>query len=362
MATAGERTERATPWRRRKARQRGQVARSQDLTGALALVAGIVTLTVAAPWLWTVAQQMMQTTLQQGQIDFSVADVSALYRISLGWGLRLAGPVMLLSLIVALAINLAQVGFLFSLYPLRWDINKLSPIEGLQRLFSVQGLVQALKSVLKMAALLVVAWLALRKQTAQIMLVGTLALPESLQVGLDIAWDVAIKCAAALVVIGAADYGYQRYTHERKLMMTRPELREELRETEGDPLMQARRRQRRREMLEGGISREMPQASVVVTNPTQVAVALRYELQMEAPRVVAKGRGELAQRIVHYAHLYAIPLHQDRELARVLYRRVKLGQMIPARLYQAVAEVLAIILRRREAMRQRSRRRRQQIY
>ncbi len=346
-----EKTERATPWRRRKARERGQVARSQELTGAASLTAAVVVLFMARGRLLDCGRRMMAAYLQQAASE--PAGAAALFEGALAWGMQLLAPVLVTTLVVALISNMAQVGFLFSLYPLRWDLNRLSPIEGLRRLFSVEGAAQAVKSILKFGVTLAVGWWAVRRQVAALVAVGRLSLPEALQVGMQSCWEVAMNCSAVLVVLGAADYGYQRYMHERRLMLSRPELKEELRETEGDPLVQARRRQQRRALLEGGITPQLPQASVVVTNPTHIAVALKYNRQMEAPVVVAKGKGELARRIVHYARLYGIPVHEDKPLAQVLYKQAELGEMIPPALYRAVAEVLAIIIRRKEELRRR---------
>jgi flagellar biosynthesis protein FlhB len=354
MASAQERTERATPSRRRKARERGQIARSMELTSALTLLVGTVVVWVGSKYLWSVAEDMMRMALlQETPKDLSMGDVGALFRLTLAWTWRLLTPLLLGTALTAIAASLAQVGFLFTFYPLRWEASRVSPIEGLRRLISVQGLVQALKSVLKVTVLLIVAALAIRKNLPQVLAVGTLPLPEMLRVSIRIVWDIAMRCCGTLLVLGLLDYAYQRYVHEKSLMMTHQDIRQETRETEGDPQVQARRRQRRRALLEGGISREMPQASVVVTNPSHVAVALWYQQAMAAPKVVAKGRGLLAQRIIHYARLYDIPVHQDPPLARALFKQAKVGEMIPTALYRAVAEVLAIILRQRERMRRR---------
>ena len=168
--------------------------------------------------------------------------------------------------------------------------------------------------------------------------------------------QVVVRCVGVMLFLGAADYGYQFYEYEKSLRMTRHEVREEMRETEGDPLIAAQRRRQRRELLSGIIFGEMPQATGVVTNPTEIAVALRYDETMAAPKVIAKGRGLLAQRIIQLAHLYNVPIEQNRPLARSLFRSVLVGEQIPEALYQAVAEILAIIYRKREEVRRRRRR------
>jgi flagellar biosynthesis protein FlhB len=353
MATS-ERTEKPTPQRRRKARGKGQVARSPELSAAVALLGAIVALRICAPWLWATTIRALQAGLQ-ARVVFTPEGVAAAFRGWLQLGLMLLAPLTATALLLALSVNLAQTGMLLTTYPLRWDPDRINPAAGLRRLFSTQSTVQALKSSAKIALLLLVTGLTLRGHVGEILSVGTRAPADALNTGVRVAWDVALKCGVVLLAIGVIDYAYQRYVFERSLMMSRPELQQETRETEGDPQIQAQRRRRRQALLEGGISRELPQASVVIVNPTHIAIALRYTPQMAAPTVVAKGRGELAHRVVRYARMYGVPVHQDQTLARMMYPKVRVGQPIPPSLYMAVAEVLAIILRKREALARRYR-------
>jgi len=353
MATETK-TEAPTPRRREKARERGQIARSQDMTSVLCLVAVLAAFNFAGTYLTKTVLAMMTEALSDPMpMGFTVAGVMAAFRHWLRWGLMLTTPLLTAAVVAAVLVNLAQTRFVFSTYPLQPRLEKISPTLGFQRLFSLRSLVRGLVSTLQVGLVLLVAGLVLRAHLPVLTSAVNSSLIAMVIIGVHIATQIAIKCSLVMVVIGAADYGYQYYEHEKSLRMTRHELREELREAEGEPLMASRRRQQRREMLQGMISAEMPEATAVVTNPTHIAVALRYEEGMTAPKVVAKGRGLLAERVVQLAHTYNIPIEHNPPLAQSLYRMVPVGELIPEALYEAVAEILAIIYRKREEQRRR---------
>lgn len=331
------------------------MARSTELTGAASLLGTVAGLAAAAPGLKADLLQMMTSMLSRGHEPITMAVAGELSRLSLTWILHLLAPMLLGGALAAIVANVAQVGFLLSSYPLRWDPARLSPVEGLKRLVSVTALVQSFKSMLKILVVALVAGLTIRGQLGEILQLGTMLPAAGGATALRLGLQLALRCTFALLVLGLVDYAYQRQQFEKTLRMTRQEIRDEMRESEGDPHVAAQRRRRRREMLEGMISREMSEASVVLTNPTHLAVALRYSPGMAAPRVVAKGKAALAQRIIQYARHYGITVQENKPLARAIYRQVKVGQPIPPGLYQAVAQVLAVILRRREELRKRRR-------
>jgi len=346
MATE-EKTEQATPRRRQKAREEGQVAQSKDLTGAVSLAAAVIVYKLAG---YGIGQTIGQAVEKQfvGLDSFSFT-APALSGQAFHWLAVVGGavlPIALAALAAGLTANLIQTGFVFSTKKLSPTADKLNPIEGLKRIFSLNGLVEALKGSLKVAIVAAIAYQVLSSHQAEVLSFQQMEISRALGRMSDIIFEFAMKYCLALLVIGGADYGYQRWQHEKQLRMSRHEVKQEMREREGDPLIRAQQRQRRQALLQQGISAQMPQADVVVTNPTDVAVALMYKGgQMPAPQVVAKGRGAVAARIKKLARTYAIPILEEPATARALYEATRLGEYVPPVLYQAVAEVLAAVYR-----------------
>jgi len=348
-------TEAPTPRRRQKARERAEVARSQNLTSVLCLVGVLAALNFAGSRLSRTALAMMTEALSDpAPMGFTVAGVMVAFRHWLQLGLALLAPLLTAAVVAAVLVNLAQTRFVFSAYSLQPRLQRISPTHGFQRLVSLRSLVRGLVSTFQVALILLVAGLVVRAHLPLLISAVNSSLIGAVMTGIHIATQIAIRCSLAMVVVGAADYGYEYYEHEKTLRMSRHELRQELRETEGEPLIAARRRRRRQELLQGTISAEMPDATAVVTNPTEIAVALRYDESLTAPKVVAKGRGVLAQRVIQLARIYNISIERNPPLAQSLYRMVPVGELVPEALYQAVAEILAIIYRKR-AERQRRR-------
>lgn len=346
MADAA-RTEEPTPRRLREARRRGQVARSRDLTAAVSLwfVLAAVSLLVA-PLVPLVVGSLARTVALAGSAGESAAAREAVVWTRLG--LRLALPVLLAAVLAALACGIVQVGGLFTLEPLRPRLERLSPAQGVKRLFG-RGWVEALKSLFKFLVVAGAALLAARGSLRE--LVGAArgdgaALAQALVGALA---RLAVAGGAMLLALGALDLLYQRWRHRRDLRMTREELRREQREEEGDPQLRAERRRLHRELLAQRMVLDVPRASCVIVNPTHVAVAVRYdEADADAvPIVLAKGEGELARRIVAAARAAGVPVLRNAPVARSLLA-CELGSAIPERLYEAVAEVLRVVLEERD--------------
>ncbi len=352
---AEDRTEKATQYRRRRFRERGMVAHSRDLSAAVGLLTAFGALKLMGPW--------MASRLANDTVHFFVSASS--HQLNSGtlsaYGLHafkllalLAAPPLTMAAVGSMAASWLQTGFLFSAFPLIPTLDRINPLNGLRRLFSWEGLFETIKSVAKICVLMAVAWLTLKPRVVGLIAAG-LENPTTLaQRAATLASLLTLRCGLTMLVIGAADYAFQWWQMERRMMMTRQEAKEEWKETEGDPLLEMRRRARRNELLEQRITPELREASVVVTNPTHIAVALKYQLhQMPAPKVVAKGRGYVAERIVALARTYNIPVERNVPLARALYKSVRVGDYIPRALYRAVAEILAVVYRRREQRLQR---------
>lgn len=343
------RTEQATPRKREKAREEGRVAISRDLTAGLAF--GAAALVAQALW-----PRAGKEFARISQWTFTLAgardlDAHCLTQMAQAWGTIWTGlvlPVVASSLVTGLVVGMGQTRMLFALKVLQPRLDRLSPVEGMKRLVSVQGLAEAAKSGLKILLVLGSAALLLWARRSDFARLSDCSLKAGTGLATNLVFSLLKRCAGALILIGIADYAFQWWQYERSLRMSRQELIDEYKQYEGDPNMRARRKSMRRNMLQQGISREMKQATAVVVNPTHLAVALWYEPGMIAPRVVAKGRLELARRIVQIAQRQGIPVVQNIQVARGLYKTTRLGDYVPGPLYQAVAEVLAGIYRRRQ--------------
>ncbi|MEW6546447.1 MAG: flagellar biosynthesis protein FlhB [Bacillota bacterium] len=336
----------ATPRKRQEARKRGQVFRSQEATAAAVVLAALVACRYFLP-LAAQAWQDMVCALWSRPLPDLDWDNLALVVVPAGRALALGAlPVMGVALLAGLAVNLGQVGFLFSTGPLSLDFGRLDPVRGLGRLFSRRSLAELLKGLLKVTIVGYVCYLTVSSRRELLVTLPLLPLPEALRTAGQVAYQMVLWAGAGFVILAAADWFYQRWEYEVSLRMSRQELKEEFRQTEGNPELRARIRRRQREISRLRMLAEVARADVVVRNPTTYAVALRYDpATMDAPVVVAKGKGHLAQRIITLARKHWVTVVENRQLAQSLYSLVEVGQAIPPQLYQAVAEVLAFVYR-----------------
>jgi flagellar biosynthetic protein FlhB len=337
-------TEKATPRRRQKARERGQVARSRELPSALALL----TLTVLVWWqaeVWRLQWRgFLAGTLPLPSSDAG-AYVTLLQRTAL-LAMRWGGPPLLLSWLIAAGGVLAQGGFVFAPIALAPNPAKLNPASNLSRLFSLVSLRGLLKSLLP-AGYLIYLGITLISAEWDKILHSCFLTPHASSTWLfSLAYGLAWKAGLVFAVWFLFDYLLERFSFERQLRMSRQEIREEAKETEGHPMIRSRIRRLQRQMRKRRMLKDVARASVVVTNPEEYAVALEYRPEeMAAPVVVAKGQRLLALQIKREANWHGIPIIENPPLAQALYRSVEVGQAIPAKLYAAVAEILAFIYR-----------------
>ncbi|MDI3269585.1 MAG: flagellar biosynthesis protein FlhB [Bacillota bacterium] len=335
----------ATPRRRQEARRRGEVARSADLSAALSLLAGLLFLkALGGPFVPRYVEWARSFWSRPGSSEWTAEGVRDLLSQGLWMGLQLLLPLGIGLLAVALLGGVAQVGLHLSESGLTPQFSRIDPLKGIQRMFSTRSLVELGKGLLKMIFLGGLAYSFLRRLSD--------LLPLWLQAGPVAAagqvaqetYGLVLRLGGAYLLVAALDYAYQRYSLEQRLRMTTREMKDEMRQTEGDPQVRMRIRRRQREMAMRRMLLDVKTADVVVVNPTHVAVALRYrEAQDPAPRVVAKGKGALALRLRQIAFRHGVVIMEDPPLARTLYRSVQVGRTIPVELYKAVAEVLAFV-------------------
>ncbi|OAT79924.1 flagellar biosynthesis protein FlhB [Desulfotomaculum copahuensis] len=349
MARGGaqDKTEAPTPRRLQEARRRGQVAKSRDFSAAVILMAAVLLcymLQVRATVQWE--QELSWYFSHCFSFDLPPQNLPwVLYDVGMHV-MRMFAPFFVVLVGAALAVNIWQTGFIFSTESLKFSPDRLNPVNGLQRLFSLRSLVELAKSVLKVLVVGAVSFLTVKSRLPALLMIFTR--PAEAAFGTVSGTLLAVAAAAGGTFLGLAvlDMYFQRWSFTRDMRMSKQEVKDELKQTEGDPVVKGWQRRRMRQILLNRIRQEVPRATVVITNPTHVAVALRYaEDEMAAPQVVAKGAGDLARRIREIAAENNVPVMPKPELARALYQQVEIGAEIPVELYQAVAQILALVYR-----------------
>jgi len=341
-----EKTEEATPKRKEEARKKGQVAKSVELAAACIILAAFGTLNFLGTYMYNEITGFMRFMLTH--LATTDLTVGSAYQLFVEFALvffRVVLPLMIIILAVAIAVNCLQVGFVLSFEPITPQLNRINPIRGMQRLFSLRSLVELVKSLAK---LLIIVWVIYRfgrQHFGEVVQLVNAEIRQSVAVTADLTVDMALQIGWALLILAAADYSYHWWDNRRSLRMSKQEVKQELKETEGDPLIKSKIKERQRAMAMRRMMQEVPHADVVITNPTHLAVALKYDKSMSAPVVVAKGQGLVAEKIREIAREHGVTIVENKSLARTLYATLDIGQTIPPELYQAVAEVLAYVYR-----------------
>ncbi|MDX2148805.1 MAG: flagellar biosynthesis protein FlhB [Planctomycetota bacterium] len=344
----GDKTELPTAKRLSEARGKGQVAKSQDLVAAIDLIGALIALLIFASLVFHVSGELMLTLLDLGEhgLEFDP-------RAMLPWGLAwdAAIPVLAVFGVMALVTFLAhyvQFGFLFTLHPLMPDLQRLDPIAGLGRFVSKQNAVKTVISLIKLTLSGVVAGVVTWNAAGRIARLPALDATTAAKEVMRLAMEIVIWLLVIALVLGLLDFFFQRWQHTENLKMTRHQVEEERKDMEGDPEIKGKRLRMAREIALQRVNRDVPQATVVVTNPTHFSVALKYDASMRAPLVVAKGVDELALRIREVARTHKVPVIERPPLARALYAGVPVGGEVRPEHYQAVAEILALVYRLKE--------------
>lgn len=341
-----DKTEAPTPRRREEARKKGQVARSPEVNSLAVLAIGLLSAPFLMPMILGHAtkefEYFLGPGLQAGREGFFNL---IFYRVA-GTLAIMTLPLMVLVGCASLISGSLQSGFLFTAQSLSPDFSRISPSTGIKRMFSWSSAVGGLKALLKVVLVAWVAYVVIRGAWDLLLSSPGMELKASANLALEVMRTMTMRLLIVLGLVAAADYAYQRYQFEMNLRMTRQELKEEQKHTEGDPLIRSILRRRYRQIAFQRMMQEVPRADVIVTNPTHLAVAVRYDQEaMAAPRVLAKGQRTLAERIVQVAREHRVPVVQNPPLAQALHKVTDVGSLVPQRLYQAVAEVLAYVYR-----------------
>ncbi|MGI9427684.1 MAG: flagellar biosynthesis protein FlhB [Bythopirellula sp.] len=342
---SGEKTQEATPHRKEQAREQGQVAYSQDLGSAALLIVGVLLLRFYGPEVLRLAGHFMRPPLHTvGPLAVDSSDIIAQSQSIIRTIGKALLPILGLLALAGIFSSIFQVGILFVPGRLVPDIKRLNPISGLGRIFSLSGAMKLSFGMFKVALVTTVASVVLYLNYEEVLYASALPASELAPFMIDLALSTALWVGIALFTLALFDFAYQKWKHNQDLMMTRQEVVDEMKNMQGDPQIIARRRAVQRQMALNRMGDKVPQADVIVTNPTELAIAIQYEPEeMPAPIVLAKGAGVLAQRIRRLALEHNIPVVERKPLARLLYKEVEPGQAIPDESYAAVAEVLAYV-------------------
>lgn len=345
---AGEKTEKATPKKRQDARKKGQVIKSQDVSSAIVMLMVFIFLLFFASTLGdNLLAFFRETFIHNMHVEtITIDSVMKLFTEMLVEMAFIIIPIMAIAFVGALAANFLQFGFLFTMEPMKFDLKKMDPIKGLKKIFSVKAIVELLKSTLKITFIggvtTIIIWTNLHEVLA-------LSFKSPLETLVTVGKLVAIMGIAAslvLLCVSLLDWIYQKYDYEKNLKMSKQDIKDEYKNSEGDPLIKSKIKQRQREMAMRRMMSEIPNADVVITNPTHYAIALKYdEDSMEAPRIVAKGTDFVAQKIKLIAKEHDVIMVENRPLARAMYDQVEIGDQVPDEFFKAVAEILAYVYR-----------------
>ncbi|MEK8130216.1 flagellar biosynthesis protein FlhB [Paenibacillus filicis] len=342
---AGEKTEPATPKKKQDARKKGQVAKSMELPAAFILFFSFLSFFVFGGFMKTHLVGMFRSVYTDFLLLSVTADNVLVLFEKLGLQiLMIVGPIFLISVIIAIAGNYLQIGFLMTGDPLMMKFSKINPLEGAKKLFSMRAVVDFLKSMLKMSVIGYIVYSTLMGEREHIMQLAHLPLEEILSFTSSLVLMLGVKIGAVLIVLAVLDYMYQKYEYEKGLKMSKQDIKDEYKKSEGDPLIKGKIREKQRRMALQRMMQDVPKADVVITNPTHFAVALQYDgSQMQAPTVIAKGSDYVALKIKQVAKDHGVTTIENKPLARALYAQVEIGEAIPADMFQAVAEVLAYV-------------------
>ncbi|MGD0152379.1 MAG: flagellar biosynthesis protein FlhB [Thermacetogeniaceae bacterium] len=343
-----DRTEQPTQKRREETRKKGMVARSVELNSALILLATFYCLKLLGLWIGGRSLEFTTQIMEMIGQQWGSSTFNQLLILSAAAFAEIAVPIMLVAMTAGCVANLVQVGFMFIPELIMPKLERINPLEGLKRIISRRALVELLKAVIKIGVAGYIAFGVVNSSAYIFPRLMDMGLPDTIAILGNLGSTIVFRVGLFFLVLAVADYAFQYTEHMKMMRMTKQEVKEELRQFEGDPQIKGRIRQRQRQFAMQRMMQQVPKADVVITNPTHYAVALKYEARRNrAPVVLAKGVDELAQRIRDTAREHDVIIYEDPLLAQTLYKTVEIGQAIPESLYEAVANVLAFVYRLR---------------
>ncbi len=348
MGDTGEKTEEATPEKVRKAKEEGQVPKSQDLVGALGFAMGFFTLAALISYVFGAIEDFAQAAIEAATRAPNPATITQLLEDSIPMILKVSLPVAAAVFVMGIFSNVLQTGFFIAFKVLIPKIDKINPVNGLKGLFKVKKFVELLKNMLKMGAAAWIAWSVMSDAVYDMTLVVTVPIDQAVKFGSGLLWEYMVKTTALFIAIGVADLIWSRRVFNKEQMMSKYDVKQEYKQSEGDPQMKGQRKQLAHELLFSGGAQNVKNADAVVVNPDHIAVAIRYDEDKDkSPKVVAKGMRKHAEKIKELAKHYGVPILRNVPLAQAL-NKLEVDEDIPEDLYEAVAEVLAFVYKIKE--------------
>ena len=347
----GEKTEPATAKKLKDAREEGKVAKSRELRSAVDLIALFLVLKIFISYVgkgfieeFAAVYNKIPEIAESGGKEMSAFTANQLLRMSIVDSLKIMAPFLAVGVAVALLISIVQVGWKVSTKPMQPKLDKFNPINGFKRMFSKESLFELVKSILKIALIVYVAYTCIDDQKDNLFILYEIPLSQAIALCGSVIIDTGLKISIVYLLVGILDWAYQKHRFNEEMKMTKQEVKDEFKNTEGNPEIKSRQRSKMREVSQRRMMQDVPKADVVITNPTHLSVAISYDTEVaKAPVVLAKGEDYIALKIREIAKENKIEIVENKPLARTLYATVDIGQEIPPELYQAVAEVLAMV-------------------
>ncbi|MER2175161.1 MAG: flagellar biosynthesis protein FlhB [Carnobacterium sp.] len=349
MAEKDGKTEKASPKKLRDTRKKGEIPKSPDLTSAVTFIVFILTATFLGNYILKYSLLYLQNYLSAGftvnGLENNLADIGMK---SIVFVLMLAGPFLAIAFVAAFVSSIAQTGFLFSAEPIKFKLSKINPISGFKNMFSKKTLFTMVKNVAKLTLVFWMAYKTLETSVYLILNSSNVGTEKLFFLMSDLVMELGTQLGVLLLILGLIDYIYQVYDYRKNLKMSKQDLKDEYKESEGDPQIKSQRRQRYRQLSKGALQ-DVETATAIITNPTHLAIAIRYEKgKDEVPIIVAKGADYQAAKIRERAKAFDIPIIENKPVARAMYKTVEIGQPVPIDLYQAIAEILALVYQMEE--------------
>ncbi|MCX8163879.1 MAG: flagellar biosynthesis protein FlhB [Aquificaceae bacterium] len=338
------RTEKATPYRRKKLREEGNVAKSPELASSITVFLSSLVLFFVGGYLFYEVVKFLWFVANNP----SITPYLALGYVSESFP-RLILPLFLTAILTVVLSHVGQFGFIFTLKPLQFKWDRLNPFEGIKRIFSLTTAFELTKNLLKVSLFMVVSYFLIKGDIEYLLKAPSEDTTSFVIFLLKLVFKVVLVLSLFAIFIALFDYGYKRWDYERRIRMSKEEVKEEYKQHEGNPQIKGAIKRRMRQLARGRMMQEVPKASVVITNPTHIAIALRYDPEEgdKAPKVLAKGKGLIAEKIVQIANENNVPIIRKEELARAMYPAVEVGEEIPPKFYKAVAEIIAFVMFRK---------------
>lgn len=347
----GEKTEPATSKKLTDARKEGQVAKSREIGNAFGLLALFLVLKLYVSSMgnsflesFSAVYTQIPSIIQRFDGEVPVATIRSIFNSMMLDMIVIMAPVLIIGMLVAFVCDVSQVKWKPTSKPLQPKLSKLNPLKGFKKIISKDSIIELIKSLLKIGLIIYVVYSYLKDKYNYIYTLYDIALNRAIVLIGELVIDLGIRISVIYLIIGFLDFGYQKFKFSQDMKMTKQEVKDEYKDQEGDPQIKGKQRQRMREASQRRMMQKLPEADVVITNPTHFAVAIKYDAEKyEAPMVLAKGEDYLAQKIKEVARENKIEIVENKPLARMLYANVEVGELIPPELYQAVAEVLAFV-------------------